>query len=122
MEKPHRKLAVWSKSVELSVLTYKITETFPKHEQYGLSSQMRRSAVSVASNLAEGAARSGRKELVQFLNIARGSLSELDTQVEVAFRIGYLSAEQRDGIDGMMIHVDRMLYGFWNKVKGEAGS
>ena len=119
MEKPHRKLAVWNKSVELSVLIYQITEAFPKHEQYGLTSQMRRSAVSIASNLAEGAARSGRKELTHFLNIARGSLGELDTQVEIAVRVGYLSTELRNDLDSMMMNVDRLLYGFWKKVKGE---
>lgn len=119
MEKPHRKLVVWNKSVELSVLTYKVTETFPRHEMFGLTSQMRRSAVSVASNLAEGAARTGRKELAQFLNIARGSLSELDTQIEVATRVGYLDTDQKNNLDELMLQVDRMLYGFWRKAQGK---
>lgn len=118
MEKPHRKLLVWQKSVELSVLVYRLTESFPKHEQYGLASQMRRASVSVASNLAEGAGRQGSKELVQFLNIARASLSELDTQVEIASEVGYLPVAKRPDIEGLMCHVDRLLYGFWKKAKG----
>lgn len=82
--RPHRKLDVWKKSMELVREIYQITYAFPKTEEYGLSSQMRRAAVSVASNLAEGAARKGNKEFKQFLNIAQGSLSELVTQVELA--------------------------------------
>ena len=77
--RPHRKLDVWHKSMGLVSEVYKATSTFPKIEEYGLSSQMRRAAVSVPSNLAEGAARKGNKEFKQFLNIAQGSLSELDT-------------------------------------------
>ena len=72
---------------------YKLTGTFPQSEMYGLTSQIRRAAVSVPSNIAEGAARSGAKELRQFLSIAQASLSELDTLVDIAARVGYL----RDG-------------------------
>ena len=70
---------------------YALTATFPKEELYGLSSQMRRSAVSIPSNIAEGAARGTTKELLHFLRIADGSLSELDTQIELARRLGYVS-------------------------------
>jgi four helix bundle protein len=91
--RPHRKLDVWHKSMELVRDVYKASSAFPKMEEYGLSSQMRRAAVSIPSNLAEGAARKGNKEFKQFLNIAQGSLSELDTQVELAHMLGYMRAK-----------------------------
>lgn len=68
---------------------YRLTNTFPRDEQFGLTSQMRRAAVSVPSNIAEGAARNGTKELIHFLGIATGSLAELDTQLELVVRLGY---------------------------------
>ena len=111
MDKPHKNLNVWKKAVELSILVYKITETFPKSELYGLSSQMRRAAVSVPSNIAEGAARKGSKEFDYFLNISRGSLSELDTQVEIARGLGYLKDAKIEKLEQLMTEVDRMLYG-----------
>jgi four helix bundle protein len=121
MDKPHRKLVAWQKAMDLSVLTYRLTDTFPRSELFGLGSQMRRSAVSIASNLAEGAARRGRKEMLQFLNIARGSLSELDTQFEVAFRVGYISEIEKNRLDALMREVDRLLYGLCkvNDIAGE---
>lgn len=73
---------------------YCLTATFPKEEQFGLTSQMRRAAVSVPSNMAEGAARNGTKELIHFLGIATGSLAELDTQLELAIRLGYCLEEE----------------------------
>jgi four helix bundle protein len=77
MDRAHKKLDVWKESVDLAVEIYRVTEAFPKSELYSLTSQMRRAAVSVPSNIAEGAARSTGKEFMQFLMIARGSLSEL---------------------------------------------
>lgn len=119
MDKPHRKLVVWQNAVELSVLTYQFTQAFPQPEQYALSIQMRRAAVSVPSNLAEGAARKGKKEFLQFLNIARASLSELDTQVEIAYRVGYLDQTRKDRFDENMSEVDRLLFGFLKSVEAK---
>ena len=76
-------------SMDLVEMVYNLTKTFPKEEQYGLTSQMRRSAVSIPSNIAEGAARKGNKEYVQFLYIALGSLSELETQILIVDRLNY---------------------------------
>jgi four helix bundle protein len=87
----HKDLEVWKKSVDLVSNTYKITESFPDKEIYGLTNQIRRSAVSVPSNIAEGAARSSKKEFIQFLYIALGSLAELETQMIIASRLGYLN-------------------------------
>ena len=93
MNRPHKNLDVWKESVALATEIYKITSNFPKSEIYGIVSQMRRAAVSVPSNIAEGAARNSDKEFAQFLNIAGGSLSELDTQVEISFNLDYIGNE-----------------------------
>ncbi|RLD99324.1 MAG: four helix bundle protein [Aquificota bacterium] len=111
MEKPHKKLNVWKKAVELSILVYRVTEGFPKSELYGLVGQMRRAAVSIPSNIAEGAARKGSKEFSYFVNVARGSLSELDTHVEISRGLGFLSNSDAEVLDEMMGEIDKMLYG-----------
>src|SRR5574340_957395 len=113
----HRKLDVWQKSMELVREIYQATSEFPKREEYGLSSQMRRAAISVPSNLAEGAARRGGKEFVQFLNIAQGSLSELDTQVELAYMLGYMTREIHTDINAKMTEISKMLFGLAKRVK-----
>lgn len=79
-----RNLDVWDKAVELATYAYKMTESFPKAEKYGLMSQMRRSAVSISSNIAEGAGRDSKKEFNQFLNISTGSCYELETQLTIS--------------------------------------
>ena len=89
MRRSHRDLKVWSEALDLTEVIYRLTSTFPRHEQYGLTSQLCRAAVSVPANIAEGCARSGTKELLHFLSIVQGSLSEVDTLLEVASRLGY---------------------------------
>jgi four helix bundle protein len=89
--KSHKDLKVWQESMDLVIQIYKISEDFPKHEIYGLSSQIRRAAVSIPSNIAEGAGRSGEKEFIRFLYIALGSLSEVETQLEISQRLNYNS-------------------------------
>jgi len=88
--KSHRDLDVWKRSMDLVDLIYNITRSFPIEEQYGLKGQMRRCAVSVPSNIAEGAARSHKREFVQFLYISLGSLSELETRMLISERQHYL--------------------------------
>jgi four helix bundle protein len=90
--KSYRDLEVWKRSVNLSVLIYKVTERFPRSEVYGLRSQIRRSAVSIPSNISEGHSRS-RRDYARFVVIAKGSLSELETQLEIGHRVGYISKE-----------------------------
>ncbi len=81
MDKPHKKLDVWQTSMKTTLLIYKLTSRFPEEEKFGLISQMRRAAVSIPSNIAEGAGRQGKREFRNFLSVAQGSLSELDTQL-----------------------------------------
>ena len=97
MKRNHRSLKVWQKAIELVEHVYGETRKFPNEELFGLTSQMRRAAVSVPANIAEGVARSGTKELVRFLSIAEASLSELDTHVEISHRLGYLKSDQLHG-------------------------
>ncbi|MDX5976701.1 four helix bundle protein [Vreelandella alkaliphila] len=87
----HQELRVWQQSMDLVEQIYSITNTFPDGERYGLISQMRRCAVSVPSNIAEGAARGSTQEFIRFLYISQGSLSELETQILIANRLNYLS-------------------------------
>jgi four helix bundle protein len=90
LRRKHRELRAWQAAVELVETVYQITAAFPRDEIFGLISQMRRAAISVPANIAEGAARTGTKELLHFLSIASGSLSELDTNLEIATRLGLI--------------------------------
>lgn len=90
----HKELDTWQQAMNLVKLTYQVSANFPKVEQFGLTSQMRRAAVSVPSNIAEGVARGTTKEYAHFLSIAKGSLSELDTQFEIALMLGFIDASQ----------------------------
>jgi four helix bundle protein len=89
----HRDLIVWQEAMKLVEMTYRESARFPKDEIFGLTSQLRRSAVSVPSNIAEGAGRNSTRELVQFVGVASGSLAELDTQLDLAVRLGFLDAK-----------------------------
>jgi four helix bundle protein len=88
--KSHKDLKVWQESMTLVTQIYKVSEDFPKHEIYGLSSQIRRAAVSIPSNISEGAGRKGENEFTRFLYIALGSLSEVETQLEISLRLNYI--------------------------------
>jgi four helix bundle protein len=109
--KPHKKLEAWKKAIELTTKIYKLTEKLPETEKFGLISQMQRAAVSVASNLAEGAARNTKKEFVQFLFTAQGSLSELDTQIIICKELGYISDENCNSIDREMEAESKLISG-----------
>lgn len=111
LEKPHKKLDVWRMSMDLVTEVYKVTDKFPKEEKFSLADQIHRSAISIPSNIAEGAARNTKKEFVNFLHIAQGSLSELDTQIELAKRLKYIEEQSWKELDIMMERIDRMLTG-----------
>jgi four helix bundle protein len=115
--KSHKDLDVWQAAIDLAKVTYRLTSNFPREEQYGLVSQMRRSAVSVASNIAEGAARQGEKEFVQFLYMALGSASELDTQLEIAMGVGLAEKRVVCELQDNVGAVARMLQGLIRSVK-----
>lgn len=89
MGKPHEQLEAWKRAMELVKAVYQVTSSFPAEERYCLVQQMRRAAVSIPSNLAEGAGRNGAKEYLHFIGIARGSLAELDTQLQLSVMLGY---------------------------------
>lgn len=106
----YRDLIVWQKAMKLVELTYKITNTFPAEEKFGLISQIRRSAVSIPSNIAEGAGRSSKKSFRNFLEIANGSINELKTQLEISEILGYISANELDTILNLCGEVQKMAY------------
>lgn len=110
----HKQLDVWKKSMNLVVQVYQITRLFPDSEKFGLTSQMRRSAVSIPSNVAEGAARKGDKELLQFLYIAIGSLAELETQYLIAVRLEFIEIDAI--FEEKLIEVKKLLLGFKNYI------
>jgi len=107
----HRDLQVWQKSVEFVTDIYRETATFPRSEVYGLTNQVRRAAVSVPSNIAEGSGRSSKKEFAQFLCHARGSLLEVETQLEIARNLGYLSDKSASELLSKANEIGRMLNG-----------
>ncbi len=106
----HKNLDVWKKSLDLVDTIYDITAKFPKEEIYGLTNQVRRSAISVPSNIAEGSARGSTKELMQFINISRGSLAELETQIIVARRRNYIGNSYYDSILKQIEDISKMLF------------
>jgi four helix bundle protein len=106
----YRDLLVWQKAIELVTEIYGITSHFPKHELYGLSNQLRRSAVSVPSNIAEGQGRLSQREFRQFLGQARGSLLETETQLLIAQKLGYMDQQTLDAVMEHSGEVSRMLH------------
>jgi four helix bundle protein len=108
-ERGHHKLDAWKISRQLVASVYRLTKLFPKEELFGLTNQMRRAAVSIPANIAEGAARTGTREFVQFLNIARGSLSELETHLLIAVDLDYMRGQ--DPIFDLVSRVSRLLTG-----------
>ncbi|MBI3103452.1 four helix bundle protein [Candidatus Daviesbacteria bacterium] len=105
----YKELTVYQKAVELSVYIYRTTEGFPKSELYGLTNQIRRCAVSIPSNIAEGQRRGHRAEYVQFLRVAFGSGSELETQLLISYKVGYLNKEGFEELSEKLDEIMRML-------------
>jgi four helix bundle protein len=109
--KSYKDLKVWQKSIELTVLVYDLTKTFPKEEMYGLTSQIRRAAVSVPSNIAEGCERFSMRDYIRFLRTSKGSLAELETQLYIAVRLNYLTTESYFRFNQQASEIGRMLNG-----------
>lgn len=107
-----KELRIWQKSVDLVALIYKVTKRFPDEEKFGLTNQMRRCAVSIPSNIAEGHMRTTNKVFKQFISIARGSCAELETQSLIANRLGFITQQQYQELDEKITEVAKMLSAF----------
>lgn len=111
-----RELTVWNKAYSLTLKVYSVTKTFPKEEQYNFVSQIRRSALSIPSNIAEGHARKGKKEFTQFLYIAFGSASELETQLLLSRDLKYVSESDFADVQNLLTEVMKMLSSLISKI------
>lgn len=111
-----KELKIWNNSMDLAMKVYKQTSSFPSEEKFNLISQIRRSAVSIPSNIAEGAGRNHNKEFNQFLGIARGSSFELETQLILSNRLNYLENEKFAELNGSVTEIQRMIAGFQSKL------
>lgn len=114
---PFRNLIIWQKSMNLVTKIYKTTRQFPKEELFGLTSQIRRSAISIPSNIAEGSGRDGINDYLKFLNIAISSLFELQTQIEIAKNIEYLQENEFVNLYEDTRELERMMVSYINKIK-----
>jgi len=112
-----RKLTIWQDSMDLTVQVYKLTQDFPKEEKYNLTSQVRRCAVSVPSNIAEGAGRNTNKDFNNFLGIATGSSYELETQLILAKRLGLITEQNLDSVLKDLHSIQRRTYNFKQSLK-----
>jgi len=120
MGRSFRELVVWQRAMQLTVTVYRLTQDFPRMEQYGLTSQMRRSAVSIPSNIAEGQGRLRTGEFRQFLGIARGSVCEVLTQIEIARTLKFGDPRLLDEAESLSEEVRRMLFGMLQSLKTDA--
>ncbi|HEX8635342.1 MAG TPA: four helix bundle protein [Pyrinomonadaceae bacterium] len=117
--KSHRDLIAWQKAMELVVTVYKLSKNFPKEELYGLTSQLRRAAVSIPANIAEGQGRRSKTEFKQFLGHARGSLLELDTHLELACRLEYLNLTEHASVQEQLREVGRITNGLMRSLTSD---
>jgi four helix bundle protein len=115
-QKPHRNLVAWQQGMDLVIEIYKLTRDFPDRELYGLTSQLRRAALSVPSNIAEGAADRTHSQFSHFLSNALGSLNEIDTQLELSFRLGYISEDEYRHINTLVDECLAVTYGLRKSV------
>jgi four helix bundle protein len=113
----HKDLDAWKNAMLLAERVYVLTREFPGHEQFGMISQLRRAAVSVPSNLAEGSARNSNKVLSQFLNISLGSLAEIETQIILSHTFGYINNEHKDEIIGLLTTCSKQISGLNRYIK-----
>jgi len=114
--KNYRDLIVWQKSIGLVINLYRLTDRFPKNEFFGIVAQIRRSAVSIPSNVAEGFGRKSDKEFIRFLKIAMGSIFELQTQIYISFGLNFINQETYEGIYSASREVEIMLKTLINKI------
>lgn len=113
----HEDLGVWQRSVDLSIEMYKLTEKFPEREKYGISSQMRRAAVSIASNIAEGRRRGTDADFLHFLRMAHGSVAELETQLLISSELGFCERKEYERMRASLVEISKMLHGMMKKLQ-----
>ena len=113
----HKELKVWQKGIELVKVIYGITNDFPKAEQFGLTSQIRRCSVSIPSNIAEGCGRHSEKALIHFLYITLGSASELETQIIISQELGFLEKEKSEDIQVLILEIIKMTSSLIKSIK-----
>lgn len=118
----HKELKVWQKGIELVKMIYSATDSFPKTELFGLTSQIRRSAVSIPSNIAEGAGRNSEKELIHFLYITLGSASELETQIIIAKELSFLEKDKSNEIQERILEIIKMTSSLVKSIKNRTES
>ena len=107
--KSYKDLIVWQKSIDLVILIYELTKLLPEDEKFGLSSQMRRAAISIPSNIAEGQQRKSSKDFMHFLSIARGSKGELQTQLYISYKLNLLSKQQVEPSMALLSEIGKMI-------------
>ena len=107
----YSQLIAWQKAMEMVTMIYRVTKQFPKEEMYGLTSQIRRAAVSIPSNIAEGQARTSTKEFLQFLAVAQGSRAEVETQIQIALRLDYMTNNRAQEILTLLSEIRKLMYG-----------
>ncbi|WKK58110.1 four helix bundle protein [Sphingobacterium sp. BN32] len=112
-----KEIKVWKKAIKLATEIFLVVSDFPKEEKFGLSNQIKRAAVSVASNIAEGAGRNSNKEFARFLSIANGSCYELLTQITIASKLGLMDKSKSEEICKNIVEIQKMIYGFKKKLK-----
>jgi four helix bundle protein len=116
---PFKKLAVWQKALDLASSIYDITDAFPTSEQYGLVAQMRRAAVSVVSNIAEGSQRGTDRDFAHFISVSRGSLAELETQLLLSHRRSYIQSSATQSLEGAIDELGKMLNALQRKLNAD---
>ncbi len=115
----HHNLDVWKKSVDFVIEIYRATDCLPKEEKFGLISQIRRASVSIPANIAEGAGRRSDKELIHFLSNAQGSASEVETELIIAYRLGYLPKNWFDKLIGILDEIGKLITGLTRYLKNK---
>jgi len=112
----YRDLDVWQHAMEIVVDSYRLTTSFPAEERFGLTSQLRRAAVSIPSNIAEGHSRLGAGEFRRFVSIARGSVGEMETQIAIAIRLGFVDVDETSALSPRLDELSKMLFGLYRSL------
>ena len=116
----YKNLHIWQEGINLARRIYEVTSTFPANEKFGIVSQMSRAAVSIPSNIAEGAGRKSNKDFVHFLSIAIGSVFELHTQITICEQIGYIKAEEAKELEEQTYTLQQQIYSYSQRIEGSA--